>query len=231
MPGRTFSPHALETILGLNFSEALFKRLRPRKRWSEIDGWFQWREAQEEAVKFFPDDGRFVEVGTYLGRSLCSLAEVIQLSRKNISVIGIDTCRGSGPEGWRNKDYHGSVVQEGGGTFAGMLHRNILECGFAEMITLIISDSVNASRMFADDSIEWVHLDARHDYESVCADIRAWLPKVKSGGWLSGDDYDEVKWPSVVRAVSELLPEAQVWGNQQWRWISMATKASTYDHP
>jgi hypothetical protein len=206
--------------LKLPLSNAVLHRLGLGKRWSEIDGWFQWREAQEEAVQVFPAGSRFVEVGTYLGRSLCSLAEVVQLSGKDIVVIGIDTCRGSGPEGWRNRDYHANAVEQGDGTFAGLLHKNILDCGFAEMITLIISESVSASNLFADASIEWVHLDARHDYESVCADIRAWLPKVKIGGWLSGDDYNNMKWPGVVRAVSELLPSAKVWGEQQWRWIS-----------
>jgi hypothetical protein len=63
----------------------------------------------------------------------------------------------------------------------------------------------------------WVHLDGRHDREGVKADITAWLPKVKPDGWLSGDDYDEIKWPRVVSAVRELLPEAQPWATNQWR--------------
>src|SRR5687768_7724305 len=80
------------------FVQALLRRLGLRKYWYEIDGWFTWRSAQEEAVKLFPENSRFVEVGTYLGRSLCSLAEVVTHSGKNITIIGIDTCRGSGPE-------------------------------------------------------------------------------------------------------------------------------------
>jgi len=134
-------------------------------------------------------------------------------------VIGVDTCRGSGREGPRAKDYHGAAVAEGGGSFAGTLHKNILACGYGDVIQLLIADSVTASRLFADASIDWVHLDARHDYASVKADIQAWLPKVKRGGWLSGDDYDELKWPEVVKAVGELLPGANAWSNQQWRWI------------
>ncbi len=187
--------------------------------WSEIEGWFQWRPAQEEAARWFAEGSRFVEVGTYLGRSLCSLGEVVERSGKTFSVIGIDTCRGSGPEGPTRKDYHGAAVTQGGGTFAGTLHRNVMDCGYGDMITLIVSDSVTASRLFGDASIEWVHLDARHDYASVKADIEAWLPKVKPGGWLSGDDYDEIKWPDVVKAVSDLLPGARAWSTQQWRWI------------
>ena len=201
------------------FSESLLQRFGIRRYWYDIDGWFTWRSAQEEAVNSFPDGSRFVEVGTYLGRSLCSLAEVVERSGKNISVIGVDTCRGSGPEGSRAQDYHGGAVANGGGTFAGTLHKNVLDCGFGEKITLIISDSVSAAQLFTDGSLEWVHLDARHDYASVKADIEAWLPKVRAGGWISGDDYDEQKWLEVVRAVSDALPDASSWSNQQWRWV------------
>jgi hypothetical protein len=154
-----------------------------------------------------------------LGRSLCSLGEVVERSGKSISVIGIDTCRGNGPEGWRSRDYHAGAVQNGGGTFAGALHKNVLDCGFGDKIVLIISDSISASRLFSDASLDWVHLDARHDYASVKADIEAWLSKVKPGGWLSGDDYDAQKWPEVVKAVDDVLPGAKPWSDQQWRWI------------
>lgn len=188
-------------------------------RWGEIEGWFQWRSAQEEAALWFPEGSCFVEVGTYLGRSLCSLAEVVEQSGKTFTVIGIDTCRGNGPEGLRGKDYHGAAVARGGGTFAGALHKNILNCGYGDAILLIIGDSLTCSRMFGNASLDWVHLDARHDYLSVKADIEAWLPKVKIDGWLSGDDYDPVKWPEVVKAVRDLLPGANAWSTHQWRWI------------
>ena len=188
-------------------------------RWDEIEGWFQWRTAQEEAVAWFPEGSCFVEVGVYLGRSICSLAEVVKRSRKDYALIAIDTCRGSGQEGPRNRDYHGAAVAAGKGTFAGALHKNILDCGYGDTITLVIAESVKASRLFADASLDWVHLDARHDYASVKADIEAWLPKVKRGGWLSGDDYDQIKWPEVIQAVADLLPGARAWSTQQWRFI------------
>jgi hypothetical protein len=193
--------------------------MEARVHWREIEGWFQWRSAQEEAAKRFPEDSCFIEVGTYLGRSLCSLGEVVERSGKSFSVIGIDTCGGNGPEGRRQQDYHGAAVAQSGGTFAGALHKNILDCGYGDRISLIITDSVNASRLFGDASVDWVHLDARHDYASVKADIQAWLPKIKPGGWLSGDDYNELKWPGVVQAVGELLPGAKPWSTEQWRWI------------
>lgn len=198
---------------------ARLRRRSGRKSWQDIDGWFDWRSAQEEAVRRFPDGSRFVEVGTYLGRSLCSLGEVVGHSGKHITLIGIDTCRGSGPEGERQKNYHANAVEDGGGTFAGALHRNLLDCGMADRVILIVTDSATASALFTDASLEWVHLDARHDYASVRADIASWLPKITPGGWLSGDDYDEEKWPDVVRAVRDGLPGATPWSTRQWRYI------------
>ena len=190
-----------------------------KMRWQEIEGWFTWRDGQEEAVQHFPEGSCFVEVGSYLGRSLCSLAEVVHQSGKKIELVGVDTCRGSGPEGPQRKDYHGAAVAVGRGTFAGTLHRNIIQCGYADSITLIVRDSVAAAGLFPNKSVDWVHLDARHDGAGVTADIRAWLPKIKLGGWLSGDDYNELKWPELVATVNTLLPEAKSWSTYQWRWI------------
>jgi hypothetical protein len=187
--------------------------------WRDIPGWFQWRRHQEEAAAHFPDGSCFVEVGCYLGRSICSLGEVVGEAGLSVRIVGVDTARGSGPEGRENTDAHGSAVAFGGGTFAGLLHRNIIDCGLADVIQLVISDSVAAAGLFADGSLTWVHIDARHDYDSVVADIGAWAPKIQRGGWLSGDDYHDEWWPGVVAAVNDTLPDARPWESDQWRWI------------
>lgn len=191
----------------------------PVRSWRDIPGWFQWRSLQEEAVAQFPDASRFGEIGCYLGRSICSLGEVVREAGLSTRIVGVDTARGSGHEGRGDIDAHGAAVDHGGGTFAGLLHRNIIDCGLADTIQLVISDSVAAAELFADESFAWVHIDARHDYASVVADINAWAPKVKPGGWLSGDDYQPDWWTGVVDAVSDTLPDAGPWGSMQWRWI------------
>ena len=192
---------------------------RPVRRWQDIPGWFQWRDAQEEAVAHFGDGSRFVEVGCYLGKSLCSLAEVVRDCGSDIALIGVDTGQGSGSEGRGDVNAHGPAVEFGGGTFAGLLHRNVISCGAADLVQLLISDSVAAAKLFPDRSLAWVHIDARHDYDSVSADIAAWAPKVRVGGWLSGDDFNADWWPGVVGAVRDCLPGAAAWWSTQWRWV------------
>jgi len=77
---------------------------KPVRRWQDIPGWFQWQPAQQEAVENFGDGSRFVEVGCYLGKSICSLASEVRESGRAIAVIGVDTARGSGPEGRGDTD-------------------------------------------------------------------------------------------------------------------------------
>jgi hypothetical protein len=150
---------------------------------------------------------------------LCSLAEVVSESDRDFTVVGVDYCQGSGREGTADKDSHAAAVADGGGTFAGALHRNVIACGFADRVHILVSPSPAAAGLFADGSLAWVHLDARHEYDSVLADIDGWLPKVAPGGWLSGDDYDEQWWPGVVAAVRDRLPEAEECSTRQWRWV------------
>lgn len=126
--------------------------------WYDIPGWFHWREGQEEAVTAFPEGSTFVEVGSYLGRSLCSLADVVRSSGRDYTVIGVDTCRGSGQEGPANKNAHGPAVEHGGGTFAGLLHRNVIACGFADTVHVFISSSPRAADFFTDGSLAWTSM-------------------------------------------------------------------------
>lgn len=56
-------------------------------------------------------------------------------------------------------------------------------------VELIKGDSVSVATTIADGSLDWVYIDADHDYESVYADLVAWYPKVRKGGVVAGHDY------------------------------------------
>jgi len=53
----------------------------------------------------------------------------------------------------------------------------------------IRSQSVPAAQRFEDSSLDLVYVDAAHDYDAVCADILAWMPKLKPKGIMCGHDY------------------------------------------
>ena len=73
-------------------------------------------------------------------------------------------------------------------------------------ITHFKETSKPVSESFNDGTFDLVYIDADHFYPSVCADIQAWLPKVKDGGFIGGHDYNDDQWrPEVNRAIDELL--------------------------
>ena len=50
-----------------------------------------------------------------------------------------------------------------------------------------------------DNSLDFIYVDARHDFQSVSEDLRLYWPKLKNGGILSGGDFvnaDEEPWPA-----------------------------------
>jgi hypothetical protein len=69
--------------------------------------------------------------------------------------------------------------------------------------------SVEAAQRVEDRSLDFVYIDARHDYDSVKEDLEAWLPKVRPGGIISGHDYADGKFEQgdfgVKRAVDEFF--------------------------
>ena len=71
--------------------------------------------------------------------------------------------------------------------------------------------STEAAGKFADGSLDFAFIDARHDYESVKADIAAWHPKIRKNGLLSGHDWSLDYGPpyyGVKKAVTEFESRA-----------------------
>jgi hypothetical protein len=93
---------------------------------------------------------------------------------------------------------------------------------FTPRLTFVEKSSLEAAAWLEDASLDFVFIDADHSYEAVKADIAAWWPKLKPGGFLTGHDYDSEKFPGVVRAVDEAFPEMEFRSDFVW----IARKAS-----
>lgn len=49
--------------------------------------------------------------------------------------------------------------------------------------------SIEAANRIDDGSVDFVYLDARHDFESIKMDLEAWCRKIRPGGVFAGHDY------------------------------------------
>ena len=48
---------------------------------------------------------------------------------------------------------------------------------------------MQAVDLFQNESLDFIYIDARHDYKAVWDDLEAWFPKLRKGGLFSGHDY------------------------------------------
>lgn len=76
-------------------------------------------------------------------------------------------------------------------------------------VTIIRSTSMEAVKDVPDESLDFVFIDADHDYEFVRDDVREWAKKVRTGGIVSGHDYYITPKGNngVVNAVDEYIKE------------------------
>lgn len=79
--------------------------------------------------------------------------------------------------------------------------------GKDKRVTIARTFSVEAAKAVPDGSLDACYVDARHTKIAVAEDCRAWWPKVKSGGWLTGHDH---QFPPVAEAVQEFCDEVKV---------------------
>lgn len=56
-------------------------------------------------------------------------------------------------------------------------------------VKIIKAYSPQAADLFENGFFDWIYIDANHRYEAVKKDLDAWWEKIKSGGYMCGDDY------------------------------------------
>ena len=71
---------------------------------------------------------------------------------------------------------------------------------WGDRIKIIKGRSLNIIDQIADESMDFIFHDSDHSYPFVKNEIEAYLPKLKSGGYSIGDDYN---WTPVKRSVRE----------------------------
>jgi len=180
--------------------------------YQNIQGWFDFQNHYTNIVNQVQEPAHFVEVGTWKGTSAAFMAVEIINSGKNIRFDCVDTWQGS-DESAHQGDQH--------------IQNNTLYDHFLENMrsvegkfTPVRLPSVDAAQQYADASLDFVFIDAGHDYDSIKSDIIAWLPKVKSGGWIGGHDYTWCE--GIRRACDELVPNHipdPSWSREEQRYI------------
>lgn len=85
---------------------------------------------------------------------------------------------------------------------------------------IIRKTSMEAVEDFADGSLDFVYIDANHEFRYIAEDLVEWTKKVKKGGIVSGHDYFYTKAENSVWHVAPVLNAyVQAFGISNWYLI------------
>jgi len=160
-----------------------------------IYGYFDFSDIYENVANKFPN-GKFIEIGSWLGKSTCFMAETIKEQKLNIKFYTVDTFLGE----VNAVDQQDIVKKEGGNIYNRFLN-NMKEADVLDYVTPLMITSEEASKLFNDNNFDFIFIDAEHLYDFVKQDLTNWYPKLKTGGILAGHDYRE----GVQQAVDEFF--------------------------
>jgi hypothetical protein len=168
-----------------------------RKRWDEV-------------IDRLPIHGTLVEVGVWRG----DLSSRLLAARPDARIVLVDP--------WRSGDQQ-TPWAESGSLLAQTTQRE-MEAIYAAVLGRMrpYADRVHVLRLLSVEasgqveSCEAVFLDANHSAEAVAADIRAWRPKVRAGGWMGGHDYGHPRFPGVAASVDAVFPDRILGADRTW---------------
>jgi len=137
---------------------------------------------------------RGAEIGVFKGK----FSELLMRGTKFNEFFGIDQ--------WKPiPDYAGARYQWSAQEWQGIYRKAANLLAQFKQYKILRRSSKEASEMFEDEYFDFVYLDGDHRYEGIVEDINAWLPKVRKGGMLAGDDYRDNDLCGVKQAVDEIF--------------------------
>ena len=161
----------------------------------KIEGWMRFEELQflyNEAQKHT----NICEVGSWKGKSSHAILSGLKKANKGGRLTCCDTWKGSIDP---RDDTNWMAKQE---DVYSVFKNNLAEF---DNLTMVRKESTEAAKDFEDGFFDMIFIDAGHDFDSVVADIKSWLPKLKKGGVIAGHDFERSFWMTVIEAVHQEL--------------------------
>ncbi|WP_448263237.1 class I SAM-dependent methyltransferase [Microbacterium aurum] len=118
------------------------------------------------------------ELGTHMGYSCFVFAEAVKRLRLPTTVSALDSWEGDDHAGFYGEDVFEEV-------------QRIAESDYPESVKLVRGYFNDSRTLFADASIDLLHIDGRHAYADALEDYTQWLGTVREGGVILFHDIAE----------------------------------------
>jgi hypothetical protein len=161
------------------------------------------QQRASEVLTRVPAGACGVEVGVFAGQMSAALLR----GDPALYLTMVDSWEGGGEAYTGDSgDWHATLTDASQDEFMRQARQRVAFAGKrAEVVRARSMDA--AFTVGVGKAFDFVFIDADHSYEGCAADIAAWAPKVKPGGYICGHDYENVDFPKfgVTRAVNEFV--------------------------
>lgn len=150
-----------------------------------------------------------VDVGVWKGASTIHLAGLMKRHAISGAVVAVDTFLGSLEHADQRSPVAGLITRRFGmPQLYEQFLSNVVRCGAQDRIVPLAQTSTTAAQLLRLVGVQagLVHIDASHDQDDVLRDARAYWQLLAPGGFMVGDDYNDV-WPGVVKAANQFAYE------------------------
>ena len=181
----------------------------------KIPGWFNYAESYDMIVDKISDNGKILEIGSFMGRSTHYLATSLCNAEKfNVKIYALDTFEGS------SKHANLKIPEDFSSTFK----ENLKFFIGRDMVRVCQgrSDSKELLDKFENKYFDYIMIDGAHEYDAVLDDMENWWPKLKDDGVMFGDDFYLESVSQAVRNGTEKLKTVgySVNGSTERTWFT-----------
>lgn len=154
-----------------------------------------WGDHRNFLLKEIPKGGICAEIGVWKGEFSERILKVARPGQLHLIDPWVFQ------PGYPNRDYGGREAKNQ--SDMDMMYNQVdRRFGNRCEVTMHRGYSQDVAPVFPNNYFDWVYIDGDHSYEAVKLDLELYSPKVKPGGYITGDDYE---WETVKRAVDEFV--------------------------